>query len=52
MRTVYIAGNGRSGATLLGMMLGSGEQCFGAGGITAMSREEILKGHSSCGIEA
>ena len=49
MRVIYIAGNGRSGSTLLDMMLGSGEHNFSAGELTFITREGISQEYCSCG---
>ena len=48
-RLLYIAGNGRSGSTLLDLVLGSNQGCFSAGELTFVTRDGILEEYCGCG---
>jgi hypothetical protein len=49
IEVIYISGDGRSGSTLLDILIGSQKGVFSAGELTNISREGILKEFCSCG---
>lgn len=49
LQILYVAGNGRSGSTLIGILLGAAEGHFCAGELTNIGRNEITDEFCSCG---
>jgi hypothetical protein len=49
IKVIYIVGNGHSGSTLLDIMLGNGESCFGAGELTNIVKPDLENEYCSCG---
>lgn len=47
-KIIFIAGNGRSGSTLLDILLGSSANAFGGGELTNISRDTIFDEFCSC----
>lgn len=45
---IYIAGNSRSGSTLLGILLGAADGCFYAGELTNIGRSGLRQEYCSC----
>lgn len=50
IKVLQIVGNGHSGSTLLGIILGSSPNFFSAGELTNITRETILEEYCSCGM--
>lgn len=49
LRVIYIAGYGRSGSTLLDLLLGSHPDVFGAGELTWLFRDALCREDCTCG---